>query len=155
MSQSDPDLLWKRRIHFIEDMRTIGGDMNAGIWIIFNHQWSDLEIIGGEDGSGQIWSKGPAVTYTWQCIHGSIQCPQCIHGSVGNIGLEMDIYCATWNSTNVMFDCDQACIAPNRKMLNKACKGPCIHFEICFFFGFGKTTYLKTEINRIKRSEQC
>ena len=40
------------------------GDMNAGIWIIFNHQWADLEIIGGEDQSGQIWSKGPAVTYT-------------------------------------------------------------------------------------------
>ena len=23
---------------FREEMRTIGGDMNAGIWIIFNHQ---------------------------------------------------------------------------------------------------------------------
>ena len=48
---------------FREEMRTMG-DMNAGIWIIFNHQRADLEIIGGEDQSRQIWSKGPAVTYT-------------------------------------------------------------------------------------------
>ena len=41
------------------------GDMNAAIWIIFNHQWADLEIIGGEDLSRQIWSKRPTATNTW------------------------------------------------------------------------------------------
>ena len=41
-----PDLLCKQKIHFREEMRTIG-DVKPGIWIIFNHQWTDVEIIIG------------------------------------------------------------------------------------------------------------
>ena len=62
-------------------MRTIG-DMSAGIWIIFNHQRADLEIIGGEDQSRQIWSKGPALTYTTY-VHMTKYTSQSIHTRAG------------------------------------------------------------------------